>query len=292
MTTGSIWEGYPREMVHPSYRVDPASTEAYRASSNRLAPVTVYAPHQEDEFRSYGYVLKGENIPFSAERIEYPLMMTHPDHVDAVPASTQIIAVDGQFQVLPVPEIKERYPHVFVDDKAHEAMWEKKGYRRVGVFDPGAYERATVAPGPAGGEWPKMVNGVLCEDPSAPLPPSNEYPKCVYPPGCDPMNPPIVHSRTEEYKIMGMPFSANSGAPLLEDRPARVSRGVRKVARVTGRPRKVMSEEHKLKMAAGRKAAAERRARAKEEQDRARDARVQDGRVAERIEERAGSQEP
>ena len=293
----SIFDGYPREMVHPGYRVDPNSQEAYRASQTRLAPVTVFAPWQEDEYRAQGYRLKGENIVVPAAALEYPKTMTHPEHVEGVPATTQIVAIDGKIEAIPIPGTPEKYPHVVVESGAEEKEWRGKGYLPAGEWNPEAYDHATVAPGVPGGEWPKMVDGQLVQDPDAPPPPSNEYPKCVFPPGCDMSNPPIVNSREEEYKIMGMPpvmaveIIANAGARLMEASYAVDPKARKRRTSRTKRPKRVLSEEHLAKLQAGRLAARERKAHG-EEQGRACDARVQDWSAPQRLEEGSEGQEP
>ena len=202
--------------------------------------------------------------------------------------------------VFPIPGTPEKYPHVVAESGAEEKEWRGKGYLPAGEWNPEAYDHATVAPGVPGGEWPKMVDGVLTQDPDAPPPPSNEYPKCVFPPGCDMSNPPIVNSREEEYKIMGhpRPLVKIDLSPLVDNgviptpQPV-IERSLRPNRRpkTRKRPKRVLSEEHLAKLQAGRIAALERKAHA-EEQGRAGNARVQGGSPALGIEEGSESQEP
>src|ERR1700721_1708649 len=90
----------PKTMHHPQYRKSvPQAIESVDASSGRpfkdyvgtpelFPPVTVETADQEALYRSKGYFMPSESPPPPPEWSEYPVMLVHPDHVDAVPDET------------------------------------------------------------------------------------------------------------------------------------------------------------------------------------------------------------
>ena len=185
---------YPKTMHHPHFRKgtatlvegqDPVSGRKYRdyqGTPDRLPPLFVENSDQEDHARARGYLDPGEAAPAAALGGEYPLVLVHPDHADAIPDDKMPQKIgDGPVTFVTIPGKPERYPHVTVQDAAQEAAWQAKGYDRPGVCDPTAVEAARANPRGVtgtGAEWPKMVNGVLMEDPNA-RPDLKQYPMWV-----------------------------------------------------------------------------------------------------------------
>lgn len=187
---------YPKTMVHPHAQkgtvteikgTDPVSGRPFtdrQGTPDRLPPVHVNTAEQEAEARTRGYHAYGETPPaMTHDPAEYPLMMCHPDHVDAVPdekyphkdettGAVTIMVLKGKPEVL---------PHATVADAADEARMAAKGYRRMGTFDPVALEASIASPyvpGRVSQEWPKMVDGVMVQDPNV-KPEENRYPMWV-----------------------------------------------------------------------------------------------------------------
>jgi hypothetical protein len=93
---------------------------------------------------------------------EYPLMMCHPDHVDAVPDEKvpHRDSETGPVTIVTVKGAPEVLPHVTVHNAAEEAKAHAKGYRRPGTADAEAVA-ASIAnphvPGRVAQEYPKYV---------------------------------------------------------------------------------------------------------------------------------------
>ncbi len=119
-------------------------------------------------------------MPRAAQFNEYPKMVHHPNHVDAVAASQGARLEDGKLVTFAIPGTAEKFPAVSVRDAAEEKAWAAKGYHAAARSDPVAFDRAIAAPGKPGEEWPKWVDGVLTQDPEAPADLSREYPKWVH----------------------------------------------------------------------------------------------------------------
>jgi len=335
--------GYPKTMVHSSYApailsVDsaarpgrPYSIRAAAGAPDRFPPVIVDTAEHEAEMRSKGYHLPGEASQRMTEFYEYPKMLTHPQHADLVPERLEGHMISGTLQTVTIPGSPERYPPVTVASRLEETEWGTKGYRANGVTDSGAFERSQNMPNgrpyePE--EWPKWIDGVLYQDPSA-MPEAerrrleNEYPKWVgdriaaspeeeaelrrgHVAGVKPPDPapalvpfPPVDAQTlmammgqiqELAKGVASLTAAvsdmrNGGAPLLGISPDKWREAAKAVTIVTTRPKRVLSEEHKAKLAAGR--AAKRRERNGEGKGREGNARIQSGQAAQRLEEGA-----
>ena len=168
----------------------------------RFPPLTVKTREQEEEARAKGYLLPGEVAPHVDGYFEYPKMMQHPDHVPAVEAEHIAEKLeDGTIKTSVIPGRPAKFPHVFVKDLAEEEAWTAKGYEIPTPPDPIAFSRAKAAPLPdgyAGEEWPKMVNGILMQDPNGPVDNSHEYPKWVNDPDRERAMDILVNSRREE----------------------------------------------------------------------------------------------
>lgn len=191
---------YPKTMTHPharkgSYKPVPGSGRAvrqddgtpgeklmaYQGTPDRLPPLFVENAEQEERARAKGYLDFGEAPPPVAGYSEYPLMLVHPKHVDAVPEERRPYRTTegGPLEWNIIPGKPEQFPNVTVNDADQEEAWKAKGYERPGRADPQAVADARASPyvpGRTTSEWPKMVNGVLVEDPDAPPSGPEEYP--------------------------------------------------------------------------------------------------------------------
>src|SRR6185312_8995165 len=133
----------------------------------------------------------------------YPMWMKHPHHRPAVVSDDYEAGANrgAQFKHHAKPGVPEQFPAVMVNNPDQEGYYAAKGYVAQGG-DPKAFERAQIAPIPQGyrhQEYPRIVNGLVQQDPNAPEPETNEYPKWVRPDGQEPR---IVKSRAEENEIM------------------------------------------------------------------------------------------
>lgn len=184
--------GFPKQMHHPQYvpgqvisndgrgavGVDGVGMRIVSGSPARFPPVMVDDPDMEELVRSRGYLAIGE-APRVTDYHEYPLMLQHPDHVDAVPATTGGEMRDGVLVTYPVAPIPEKYPNKVVNSPKEEQEWIEKGWQRPGKADDLAFERQKSAPGMPGSEWPKWVNGVLMQDPDTKAPGPEQYPMYI-----------------------------------------------------------------------------------------------------------------
>lgn len=160
--------------------------------------VTVRDPNTETYYRARGYIVPGEVPAPPAEYAEYPVMLVHPGHVDAVPVDWHIEKGDNgeiiRHRIEGKPEV---YPPRQANDEFEERDLEKKGYARVGHDDPEAIRRSAASPYVAGRktqEFPKMVGGVI-EDPDAQTGGPIQYPKWI--------GDKLVNSRAEEEALTG-----------------------------------------------------------------------------------------
>lgn len=138
----------------------------------------------------------------------YPLIMNHPAHTharkirDATPA---IPPAPGRPLVQAQPEQwePEKWAPVTVQNEDQEAQHAAKGYVAAGSPNPQAFEKAFASPhvpGQVNSEWPKMVDGVLVQDPNRVDPNAKmEYPKWVKVPGGEDI---LVQSAEEESRYL------------------------------------------------------------------------------------------
>lgn len=141
---------------------------------------------------------------------EYPKTLNHPAYRHArkiADATPMIPARDGQPMVQAQPEQWEpsKYDPVTVATVDEEEYYLAKGYEAPGKIDPAAFSKAHASPyvaGRAHSEYPKMVNGVLTQDPSAPTSNFQDYPKWVTSPKGEQV---IAASAEEEAKILAGP---------------------------------------------------------------------------------------
>lgn len=200
----------PKLMRHPHARkgkitqikgVDAVSGRAFTDSQGEpdvFPDVTVKDPTNEAYYRAQGYIVPGEVPPPPAEYAEYPVMLVHPGHVEAVPETFDVEKTgDGQIIRHRVPGFPEKFPPMQANDASEEAKLAKKGYGRPGQDNPEAIRRSKASPHVAGRvakEFPKMVDGHV-EDPDAQLGGPIQYPKWV--------GDQLVNSRAEEEALTG-----------------------------------------------------------------------------------------
>ncbi len=176
-------------MIHPQHK--PAEVRDISSDPNsggyglpgapeRFPPIEVHSAEQEEETRARGYLRYGETVAKVMEFNEYPKMMRHPDHAEAVPATQGAQMVDGKLTSYPIAGTPEKWPDAIARSADEEAEWVAKGYASPGKDDPVAFERATLSPGKPGDEWPKWIDGVLAQDPEAPVDLSSQYPKWLH----------------------------------------------------------------------------------------------------------------
>jgi len=190
--------GYPKLMVHPSHVPAKINEGDLPTEPERFPPIEVHSDAQEKQQRARGYLRYGESMSKVADFSEYPKLLRHPDHVDAIPPSSGAQMVDGRMMIYPIPGVPEKLPDVMVHNEDEEDVWVTKGYAAP-VSDPIAFERATLAPGKAGDEWPKWIDGVLTQDPDAPIPETNQYPKWLHFAGGDSV---LVSDRAHEDRVL------------------------------------------------------------------------------------------
>lgn len=230
---------YPKTMVHPhaqkgTSRPIPGTGKIvggrevnpdYQGTPDRLAPLYVENAEQEEAARARGYLASGEAPAPSVEYAEYPLMMRHPEHVDAVPDEMAAEKDDkGQVRTFVIKGTPARMPDVQVSTADDEAAWGKKGYRRMGVADPVAVEQARCSPhvpGRVTNEYPKMVDGVLVQDPSLSASGPVEFPKWLRHPTEGGIEPVLVNDlagQTAQLAKWGIVIAPVAAAPS-EPRP-------------------------------------------------------------------------
>lgn len=200
----------PKLMQHPHARKgaiteikgeDPVSGRPftdYQGEPDMFPDVTVKDPTTESYYRSRGYLVPGEVPPPPAEYSEYPVMLAHPDHVDAVPDDFTIEKGENNEIIRHrIPGSPEKFPPMIATSKADEKKLGAKGYKRAGADNPDAIRRAKASPykpGQEAQEFPKMVDGHVV-NPNANRGGPAEYPKWV--------GDKIVNSRAEEEKLTG-----------------------------------------------------------------------------------------
>lgn len=209
--------GFPLTMHHPGHAPAVLSTASVvgdwrKAKPERFPPVEVHSSAQEAQYRAQGYLRHGEHAEVSvSEYSRYPLMMRHPDRVDAVAESSEAHQVDGQVIISRRPGMPGKFPDVTVNDEDEEDAWRDKGYEVQGNPSEEAFEHTVRSHGEAGDEWPKWIDGELVQDPDAPADDSNYYPLWVhFDDGSDSV---LVKDHAEHSRVL----SAH-GMPPVEDR--------------------------------------------------------------------------
>lgn len=216
--------GFPKVMSHPRYvpavlSEDPKGfgQAATPGSAARFPPVTVSTPDQEEEYRARGYRAADEAAPGVVPYAEYPMMLSHPDYVEAVPDRLDGHMVDGQLKMVPIKGTPVHMPPVIVSTPEEAGPWEVKGYRANGVSDHKAFDRFSVSPGSAGKEWPKYIDGVLTQDPDAPSLEGNEYPKWIHREGRESV---LVKDAEAEFALTGRGAARHEPTQREEPKPS------------------------------------------------------------------------
>lgn len=211
-------EEFPKVLHHPHFRKGVAKPIAGTEQKNQkgevirqdfqgepdLFPdVAVNNSDQEAFYRAKGYLVHGEAPPPPADYSEYPVMLSHPEHVEAVPDTTEIKknATTGQPETFRITGTPEKFPPVMAKDAAEEKKWVTKGYKRIGKADGEASQRAKASPFDPNyklSEYPKFVDGVIV-DPHATLD-HNRYPMWV--------GDVLVNSAEEERAARGIKADA------------------------------------------------------------------------------------
>lgn len=188
-------------VIHAIKGLDPVSGRPFTDSHGDpdvFPDVTVKDETTEAYYRSRGYLFAGEVPPPPAEYSEYPVMLIHPEHVEAVPDDFSVEKGDhGEVIRHRIPGSPEKYPPRQANNAADEADLAKKGYARSGSDNPDAVERAKASPyNPTlhHQEFPKLVDGVMI-DPGAPVGGPQQYPKWV--------GDKVVNNADEERALTG-----------------------------------------------------------------------------------------
>jgi len=198
---------YPKTLYHPAFNpgkpakplsgqdlIDGKEQEA--GIPARFPPVTVKTQKDEDYHRAMGYMGQQESHVFAAYS-EYPKMMVHPDHVDAIPDEIDAKKEEnGSITRIVKPGRPEVHPHAFVNSEEEEEAYRAKGYELPGVFDPktAADLRVNHIEGYEAEQYPALIDGNVV-NPNAAAGGPDEYPKYV--------NGTIVNSYAEEMALKG-----------------------------------------------------------------------------------------
>lgn len=217
-----------KTMHHPQFRKGKITpVEGIDASSGRpfkdfqgepdvFPDVTVKDQQTEDYYRSRGYLMHGETPAPPADYSEYPVMLSHPDHQDAV-ADDYVTELGEHKQIIRhlIKGTPEVMPPRSAANPDEESAWGAKGYRRVGSDNPDAIRTAKASPfnpNAVHAEFPKVVAGKVI-DPTAPVSGPQEYPKWI--------GDRLVNSRAEEMALAG---AAPARPPLAETAREKQSR--------------------------------------------------------------------
>lgn len=170
----------------------------YQGDPDVFPDVTVKDPTTEAYYRSRGYLIPGEVPPPPAEYSEYPVMLVHPNHVDAVADDFTIEkAENGEIVRHRIPGSPEKFPPKAANSKSEEKKLGQEGYKRAGQDNPDAIRTAKAnphRPGRKTEEFPKIVDGRVY-DPHADHGGPSEYPKWI--------GDKLVNNRAEEESLTG-----------------------------------------------------------------------------------------
>lgn len=187
--------------IHEIKGIDQVSGRPFTDSQGEpdvFPDVTVKDPTTEAYYRSRGYLIPGEVPPPPAEYSEYPVMLVHPDHADAVADDFTIEkAENGEIIRHRIPGTPEKFPSKTANSKAEEKKLGHDGYKRAGNDNPDAIRTAKAnphRPGHETKEYPKVVNGHVV-DPNAKRGGPAEYPKYI--------GEKLVNNRSEEEALTG-----------------------------------------------------------------------------------------
>lgn len=199
---------FPKMMIHPAFVKgtsrkiegnDPNSGRKfvdYQGTPDRYPPVEVRDHNEEAYYRAKGYYIEGEPPMKATDYAEFPKMMEHPKFEEAILAQPEIKAPNGTVLQQQRENKPAKFPPITVNTKAEEEAWGKKGYKVKGISDPEAVQRAAAVPHDPNrlppSEYPKMVDGVLVQDPHVETG-FQEYPKWI--------GDVLVNTRAEELAL-------------------------------------------------------------------------------------------
>jgi hypothetical protein len=204
---------FPKAMVHPAHSKGiqgrPATmnketgqfnADAIQGTPCRFPPIQAATKEEEDFYRAKGYLVDGEKAAAVVGYTEYPKMLVHPEHVDAVPDQLHAHkeTSDGPTVMTVVKGVPEKFPHAIVNSREEETAWNIKGYEMPRLPDPQAVERSRANPYDPDrkiSDYPKMVNGVLIQDPKINTSGIQEFPKWI--------GDKLVNSAEEEIELLG-----------------------------------------------------------------------------------------
>src|SRR5438034_3096112 len=104
--------GFPKSMYHPQHAPSQMASQVIGESDKKFGPNISGSPmrfppemannsNDEAQLRSRGYLPVGE-APKVTDYHEYPLMLGHPEHVDAVPDRIDAQMVNGAIQTFSI----------------------------------------------------------------------------------------------------------------------------------------------------------------------------------------------
>ena len=240
---------YPVTMTHPQAKrstvrqitgQDPNSGRKFTDSHgdpDRFPPVTVNTEEQEEEYRAKGYLAAGDS-PIQVDGYhDFPKWLVHPDYVEGSPNINPLFDPEGRLVRAAIKGTPDKLPPLLVNDTAQQKAAFAQGYIEQVAPDPRAMEALAASPyvpGRVTSEYPKMVDGVLVEDPDIDQSGFQEYPKWV--------GDNLVNSRAEELALTGAPVS-------VESLPTKGVNAVRKAPTWTPEMRAKAAETRRANMA-------------------------------------------
>lgn len=175
---------YPKTLVHPAARKGRSRAVQngnrpngepifdYYGDPDVFPPIDVYNPDQEAMYRAKGYLEYGEKGTTQMEYVEFPKILSHPDYEAAIPDMRDARKNEhGHIEEFTIKGRPERNGPVTVKNRAEQDAWEAKGWGEPVKSDPEAYAKAFASPFDPSrvfSEYPKMVDGVVVNDPNAP----------------------------------------------------------------------------------------------------------------------------
>lgn len=226
---------WPKTMTHPNYvkgkvteirGVDANSGRPfvdYQGEPDMFPPVYVKNPDEEASCRARGYFLAGETPPPPPEWAEYPVMLVHPKHVDAIEPQHIPVKTDAGISITIIPGTPEVLPPRQANSAEEERALEEKGYKRTGIADPDAVRTAHASPNAAGRKvqkYPMMGKDGKIIDPHAQTSGRQEYPKWI---GDKIVNNPVEEEALTGERIPGAhpsEFCVICGDEIMDDDPA------------------------------------------------------------------------
>lgn len=246
---------YPLNMTHPQGKKSEIREVAGQDANSgrkftdtfgtpdRFPPIVVNNQDQEEEYRAKGYLASGESPIHVDGYHDFPKWLVHPEFVEEVPLVNALFDPEGRLVRAAIPGTPAKYPSLLVTDLAGQKTAFARGYIEQVAPDPRAMEALVASPyvpGRVTSEYPKMVDGVLVQDPAIDQSGFQEYPKWV--------GDNLVNSRAEELAL-------NKGLEPIVDAPSAFTERANELKRQA----MTWTPEMRAKAAATRKANAERK---------------------------------